>query len=68
MAHKRNFRYNKAQKPAKPFTGMMRQLDRETVVLCTMDKFADFKSALADADIDYDLGDFYNDGIIFIKK
>ena len=66
---KKNRVFNrKAHKPAKPFTAMMRQLDKETVVLCTLDKFDAFKKALADNDVDYDLGDFYNGGIIVVKK
>ena len=58
----------KAFKPAKPFTGMIRQLERETLVLVALDKFDAFKRALEDADIDYDLGDFYFDNIIVMKK
>ena len=59
---------NKKVHETKPFEGKINQLKRETVVLCTMNQFEDFKQALADADIDYDLGDFFGDNIIVVKK
>ena len=59
---------NKKVRETKPFEGKINQLKRETVVLCTMNQFEDFKQALADADIDYNLGDFFGDGIIVVKK
>lgn len=68
MAHKRNFRYNKVRKPAKPFTGEINQLKREKLILCNLDKFEGFKKALKEHDIDYTLGDFYHGGIIVCKK
>ena len=61
-------RKQRVYKPAKPFTGMINQLNRETLVLVTMDKFEGFKQAMEDADIDYDFGDPYNGGIIVVKK
>lgn len=64
----RRNRKQRAYKPAKPFTAMMRQLDKETVVLCNMDKFDGFRQALQDNDIEYELGDFYRNGIIVVKK
>lgn len=66
----RNNRFRRAynHKPAKPFTGMVRQLEKETIVLCTLDKFEGFKQALVDNDIEYDLGDFFDNGIIVMKK
>lgn len=68
MAHKRNFHYNKARKPAAPFTGEINQLKREKLILCNLNKFEGFKKALAEHHIEYDLGDFYGDGIIVCKK
>lgn len=64
----RRNRKQRAYKPAKPFTAMMRQLDKETVVLCNMDKFNAFREALVENDIDYELGDFFDGGIIVVKK
>lgn len=68
MAHNRKFRHQKAQKPAKPFTGMVNQLRKESLILVNLGKFEGFKKALVDADIDYELGDFHNGGIVVIKK
>lgn len=64
----RRGRKTKQFKPAKPFTGLINQLNRETLVLVSLDKFDAFKQALEEADIDYDLGDFYFDNIIVMKK
>ena len=58
----------KKVRETKPFEGKINQLKREKLVLCTMTQFEDFKKALSDADIDYDLGDFYGDNIIVVKK
>ena len=66
----KNFRNKKAYqpKPSKPFEGKIKQLERETVVLCLMDQFDAFKQALKDADVDYDLGDFYGNSMVVVKK
>ena len=64
----RRGRKTKQFQPAKPFTGMLNQLRKETVVLIALDKFEGFKKAMEDAHVDYDLGDFYSDGIIVMKK
>ena len=61
-------RKNKKVRETKPFEGKINQLKREKLVLCTMVQFDGFKKALTDADIDYDLGDFFGDGIIVVKK
>ena len=62
-------RFNKrANKPAKPFTGMVNQLNRQSLILVNLGKFEGFKKALADRGIEYELGDFYKDGIIVMKK
>lgn len=58
----------KKNKQTKPFEGKINQLKREKLVLCTMVQFEGFKQALNDANIDYELGDFYKDGIIIMKK
>ena len=59
---------NQKVRETKPFEGKINQLKREKLVLCSMLQFEDFKKALNDAHVDYDLGDFYGDGIIVIKK
>lgn len=59
---------NKAQKPIRLFEGKINQLKRERVVLCSLVQFEEFKKALGEAHVDYDLGDFYNGGIIVVKK
>lgn len=59
---------NKKVRETKPFEGKINQLKREKLVLCTMVQFEGFKKAMNDANIDYELGDFYKDGIIVIKK
>ena len=58
----------KKNRQTKPFEGKINQLKREKLVLCTMVQFDGFKQALNDANIDYELGDFYKDGIIIVKK
>lgn len=69
---KKNRTYaRKGNKPAKatcPFEGKINQLKREKVVLCSLVQFEEFKKALGEAHVDYDLGDFYNGGIIVVKK
>ena len=59
---------NKKVRETKPFEGKINQLKREKLVLCTMVQFEGFKKAMNDANIDYELGDFYKDGIIVVKK
>jgi len=58
----------KKNRQTKPFEGKINQLKREKLVLCTMVQFDGFKKAMNDANIDYELGDFYKDGIIVMKK
>lgn len=58
----------KKNRQTKPFEGKINQLKREKLVLCSMVQFNDFKKAMNDAHIEYELGDFYKDGIIVIKK
>lgn len=59
---------NQKVRKTRPFEGKINQLKREKLVLCSMVQFEDFKKAMNDAHVDYDLGDFYGDGIIVIKK
>lgn len=59
---------NKKVRETKPFEGKINQLKREKLVLCAMVQFEGFKKAMNDANIDYELGDFYKDGIIVVKK
>lgn len=59
---------NKKVRETKPFEGKINQLKREKLVLCALTQFDGFKKAMSDAEIDYELGDFYKDGIIIVKK
>lgn len=68
MKQKNFHNKTKKQHTTRPFEGKINQLKREKVVLCNMVQFEDFKKALTDADVDYDLGDFFGDGIIVVKK
>lgn len=68
MKQKNFHNKTKKQHVTRPFEGKINQLKREKVVLCNMVQFEDFKKALNDADVDYDLGDFFGDGIIVVKK
>lgn len=61
-------RKNQKVRKTRPFEGLVRQLNKETLVLVNLNKFDAFKQVLNDADIDYDLGDFFGDGIIVVKK
>lgn len=67
MKQNKNFK-NKNQSKTMPFEGKINQLKREKLVLCSLVQFEGFKKALDNAHVEYDLGDFYNDGIIVIKK
>lgn len=58
----------KKNRQTKPFEGKINQLKREKLVLCAMVQFDGFKKAMSDSNIDYELGDFYKDGIIIVKK
>ena len=70
MKQFRNNNKNNSKKvrEAKPFEGKINQLKREKLVLCSMVQFNDFKKAMNEAHVDYELGDFYKDGIIVVKK
>lgn len=59
---------NKKARETKPFEGKINQLKRESLVLCSLIQFEGFKNALDSAHVEYELGDFYKDGIIVIKK
>lgn len=65
---KQNNKKNQKVRQTKPFEGKINQLKREKLVLCSMVQFEGFKKAMNDAHIDYELGDFYKDGIIIVKK
>jgi len=58
---------NKVRK-TRPYDGLVRQLNKETLVLCNLANFEGFKKALDNRNIEYELGDFYKDGIIVVKK
>lgn len=65
---KQNNKKNQKVQKTRSFEGKINQLKRESLVLCSLVQFEGFKKALDCAHVEYDLGDFYNDGIIVIKK
>lgn len=65
---KQNNKKNQKVQKTRPFEGKINQLKREKLVLCSLVQFDGFKKAMNDANIDYELGDFYKDGIIVVKK
>ena len=68
MKQKNFHNKTKKQHVTRPFEGKINQFKREKLVLCSMVQFEGFKKALKDADIDYDLGDFFGDNIVIVKK
>jgi len=64
----RSFKNKRAPKPAKPFTGMVNQLNRQSLILVNLGKFEGFRNALQERGIEYELGDFYGGGIFVVKK
>ena len=68
MKQFRNNNKNQKTCKTKPFQGHINQFKKEKFILIHLDKFEGFKQALADAHIEYECGDFYNDGIILCKK
>lgn len=63
-----NRKRNRAYKPAKPFEGKVKQLRKEHLILINLAEFEGFRNALINEGIEYDLGAFYNDGIIVMEK
>lgn len=62
----RNNRKNEA-KETKPFEGLIKQLERETLVLVNIYKAKDFVKACFDQGIKVDVGSTYKDGVVIYK-
>ena len=58
----------KARKATRPFEGKIRQMQKEHLILINLSEFEGFRNALINEGIEYDLGAFYNDGIIVMEK
>lgn len=63
----KNSKKNVQVKETKPFEGLIKQLERETLVLVNLEKAKDFAKACFDQGIKVDVGSTYKDGIIIYK-
>ena len=52
---------------AKPFEGLIKQLQKETLVLVNIYKAKDFVKACFDKGIKVDVGSTYKDGVVIYK-
>lgn len=66
MKQNKNFK-NKNQNKTMPFEGLIKQLDRETLVLVNIYKAKDFVKACFDQGIKVDVGSTYKDGVVIYK-
>lgn len=63
----KNNRKNAQVKETKPFEGLIKQLERETLVLVNIYKAKDFVKACFDEGIKVDIGSTYKDGVVIYK-
>ena len=61
-------RNNKAQKPTRPFDGLIKQLNKEQLVLVNLNKAKDFVKECGNRGIICGVGSTYKDGIVIYKK
>ena len=61
-------RNNKAQKPTRPFEGLIKQLNKESLVLVNLNKAEDFIRECGNRKIVCGVGSRYKDGIVIYKK
>ena len=61
-------RNNKAQKPTRPFDGLIKQLNKEQLVLVNLDKAKDFVQECGKRGIICGVGSKYNGGLVIYKK
>ena len=54
-------------KPTKPFEGLIKQLQKETLVLVNIYKAKDFVKACFDKGIKVDVGSTFKDGVVIYK-
>ena len=70
MKQKYNNKNNKKNvqvKETKPFEGLIKQLERETLVLVNIYKAKDFVKACFDEGIKVDVGGTYKEGVVIYK-
>ena len=58
---------NKKNRETKPFEGLIKQLERETLVLVNIYKAKDFVKACFDEGVKVDVGSTYKDGVVIYK-
>ncbi len=63
----KNNKKNAQVKETKPFEGLIKQLNRETLVLVNIYKAKDFVKACFDEGIKVDVGSTYKDGVVIYK-
>ena len=63
----KNSKKNAQVKETKPFEGLIKQLDRETLVLVNIYKAKDFVKACFDEGIKVDVGSTYKGGVVIYK-
>jgi len=61
-------RNNKAQKPTRPFEGLIKQLNKESLVLVNLNKAEAFVRECGKQNIVCGVGSTYKDGIVIYKK
>ena len=61
-------RNNKAQKPTRPFEGLIKQLNKESLVLVNLDNAKSFIQECGKRHIICGVGSRYKDGIVIYKK
>ena len=67
MKQNKNNKKNAQVKETKPFEGLIKQLERETLVLVNIYKAKDFVKACFDQGIKVDVGSTYKDGVVIYK-
>ena len=63
----RNNKKNVQVKETKPFEGLIKQLQKETLLLVNIYKAKDFVKACFDKGIKVDVGSTYKDGVVIYK-
>ena len=67
MRMKQKYNNRKKNAQTKPFEGLIKQLERETLVLVNIYKAKDFVKACFDEGIKVDVGSTYKDGVVIYK-
>ena len=67
MKQNKNNKKSAQVKETKPFEGLIKQLERETLVLVNIYKAKDFVKVCFDQGIKVDVGGTYKDGVVIYK-